>query len=569
MKSPSILSRRAAATLSVALTLGAVAGLSPSNAQACGGLFCNSAQPVTQAGERIVFVRDGATMHMVVQLTYQGPPIDFGWLLPVPPDVQTLVAGQGLFTWLDRNLTPVFTLQTEVDPICAMLAERAREAARNNFDGGSTPDDEFSGGGEGGSDGYDDEPSVQVLAREKVGPYDQAVLRADNVEVLRTWLTDNGYQFPAGSEALLQSYIETGSAFLALKLVADADETDVVPLHLSFTSDTPAIPLRPTAVAATPDMGILVHFLAGRRAVPVNYPHVQINETAINWTGTENYADVVSQAIDEAGGQGFVTDAAVLLDPYIRTVPSDEAVAALRAATVLSELPEAEFDLSDPAISRVVARHITVPEGNDPAVFLACQPCRRSWPVIPMDGSALADDLEVAVYGSRRVFNRLSPANRYVTRLFTTMSAAEMTVDPIFDFNLDLPQVPVLRSATRHVSCDSQGNVDFSNGVIEVSDGRTVAFGEDAPEFIQRQDGLTVRGEDTTAAAVVERMFAAGQPEVIDDRRPALNAAKQPEIPRRKADGGCGCEVTSDAPPAYGALAGVFALLGVLRRRRR
>ena len=48
---------------------------------------------------------------------------------------------------------------------------------------------------------------------------------------------------------------------------------------------SPATPLRPTAVAAQPDMGILVHLLGPSRAVPINYSHVQINEAAIDWVG--------------------------------------------------------------------------------------------------------------------------------------------------------------------------------------------------------------------------------------------------------------------------------------------
>ena len=46
---------RLASALVVA-TLALHLSVAPRRAQACGGLFCNSAQPVNQAAERIMFV---------------------------------------------------------------------------------------------------------------------------------------------------------------------------------------------------------------------------------------------------------------------------------------------------------------------------------------------------------------------------------------------------------------------------------------------------------------------------------------------------------------------------------
>jgi hypothetical protein len=50
----------------------------------------------------------------------------------------------------------------------------------------------------------------------------------------------------------------------------------------------------------------------------------------------------------------------------------------------------------------------------------------------------------------------------YITRLYTTMSADEMTVDPVFDFNPDLKPVSNVHTATRYMKCDSdQWRVDL------------------------------------------------------------------------------------------------------------
>ncbi|MEZ4436478.1 MAG: DUF2330 domain-containing protein [bacterium] len=94
--------------LAAALTL-----TSPAAALACGGLFCDNSQPVNQAAERILFARDGETMHMHVRITYQGPPTEFGWLLPTARDVEVELSSEQLFLDLDTRFAPRFTLQTE------------------------------------------------------------------------------------------------------------------------------------------------------------------------------------------------------------------------------------------------------------------------------------------------------------------------------------------------------------------------------------------------------------------------------------------------------------------------
>ena len=81
------------------------------------------------------------------------------------------------------------------------------------------------------------------------------------------------------------------------------------PSPLTYAAEVPGIPIRLTAVATEPDLGILAYVLGEHRAVPTNYLHVQINEAAIDWFfGGFNYANIVTQAANEAGGQAFVTE---------------------------------------------------------------------------------------------------------------------------------------------------------------------------------------------------------------------------------------------------------------------
>lgn len=540
--------------LAAALTL-----LSPAAALACGGLFCDNTQPVNQAAERILFAREGDTLHMHVRITYQGPPTEFGWLLPTARDVQVELSSEQLFTTLDTSFAPRFVLQTEFEEGC-QFPDRA---AGGNADAGLAGPPNAEDGG------------VQVLSREAVGPFDIATLLPETVDDLRTWLDDNGYQIPPETDATLQPYVAQGLAFVAVKLLPDRESGDISPLRLSFTSPRPAIPIVPTSVAANPDMGIIVHVLGASRAIPLNYRHVIINETAIDWPGGgQNYPDVVSQAADEAGGQAFATDYAgpsgAAPQPY-----SDDTLAALRIAETPDDIINALglFDLFfqplDADLQRVLPEGLILPADLPLADYLGCPGCYADRD-IQTDGAALAARIETEINEPRRHLVTLFEQNPYLTRLYGTMSPAEMSLDPEFEFNPDLAEVPNRRTAIQRIGCDADGNPRFDTALIETPSGLLFRLqGGQNPNAIQRQDGETVRGGEIPAAQVIERALTAGQSEVIEDRTDAIDDANAPGVEGDEIGGsaGCACDASDSAPASTLALLALLTALGLRRRR--
>ena len=57
---------------------------------------------------------------------------------------------------------------------------------------------------------------------------------------------------------------------------------------------------------------------------------------------------------------------------------------------------------------------------------------------LAFDPGAFADDLNTVIVEPLRVTQALFGDFPYLTRLYTTLSAEEMTVDPMFSFNPDL-----------------------------------------------------------------------------------------------------------------------------------
>ncbi|MEZ4469497.1 MAG: DUF2330 domain-containing protein [bacterium] len=117
-----------------------------------------------------------------------GAPTEFGWLLPVPPDVETELGSEQLFAALDQQAAPIFNLVQDFDESCI----QARGVPGNAAFGGAEDD---------ASSPEPAPPSVQVLSREAIGPYDRVILDADNVMVLRDWLDTEGFAIPAEVDA--------------------------------------------------------------------------------------------------------------------------------------------------------------------------------------------------------------------------------------------------------------------------------------------------------------------------------------------------------------------------------
>ena len=527
--------------LLLALLCGLSLCLSTTLSWACGGLFCNPAQPVNQSAERILFAPDPTDQNRIqmhVQIQYAGPPANFSWMLPVPPDTDFALSTELLFSRLDQQYTPIFRLNRQFAEGCPALdfAGQAENAVPTTArDGGS-------------------EPQVQVLSREIVGPYDKVVLTADTVGVLTEWLTENGYQVPDRAEEVLSPYL-ADFAFIAIRLTPSEGVDSIKPIALTLSSPAPSIPIIPTSVAAQPDMGILVHLLGESRAVSTNYAHVQINEAVIDWqNNAQNYSDVVSQAIDEAGGQAFVTDFAGThnLGETPFTALNNGQLMQIEQAQNLKQAIEAgvhlltgHVDYGKPILDHGV---ITLEQWTEAAECwnfvngVRVDPDFGSYEVPPpseeeaaecqavlnnedldFDGQAVAMALSevVAIYDN---LNTLFAAHPYLTRLYSTLSAEEMTTDPSFSYNGDLEDVDRLRQATLLQDCDG-GDLE-----LQLSNGHIIDLrNTEGPETIERQEGETVRGMGEIAAQIIERQMPAGQPDLIEDRTAMIQAVEDDE----------------------------------------
>lgn len=294
-------------TTSLLLTL--MVMITARSASACGGLFCQNT-PVTQAAERIIFADNGdGTLTTIVQINYTGEDIDFSWILPIPTpitadDVAVPDLAEDAFTELHR-LTDVQIVAPE-EPECTrrddIFFDTAVEMAAE--------------------ESMEEEAAVEVFASGEVGPYAFDVIGSSDKTALITWLRDNNYRVDPPMEPLIDLYVREEFVFIAMKLLPDQGADQIAPIQITYESDAPMIPLRLTAVAANPNMGIFVWFYGQAQAVPTNFTHMEILDGEIEFTdfGGNNYPTLISQRADANDGRAFVTEYA---GPAFDTAPNE------------------------------------------------------------------------------------------------------------------------------------------------------------------------------------------------------------------------------------------------------
>ena len=251
--------------------------------QACGGFFCTDT-PVDQAAERIIFAVNDTegTITAYVQINYTGDSESFSWVVPVPNEPQVDVAEIESFDELSTLTAPRVIFPSPPDCFDMPLFEAA----------------------------VADNGAVDVLQQGSVGPYDYAVIDGAAAEMV-TWLQENGYRITPEMEPLVEVYSQEGMVFLAMKLSGGKGAQDIQPVAMTYRAERPMIPIRLTAVAATPDMPIITWIFGESQAIPENLTRLVMRRNDLAQTdllGNHNYNELRSGALESVAGQGLVTE---------------------------------------------------------------------------------------------------------------------------------------------------------------------------------------------------------------------------------------------------------------------
>jgi hypothetical protein len=556
-------------------------------AHACGGFFCsqplpNGGLPIAQAAENVLFVMDidpatGAKrVEAHIQILYTGPATQFSWIVPVTAVPTVDVGWDILFDRLEPPTRPSFQLTYQVEGTCA-------GGGGGGIGCGSVNETATAGGG---GTGVGPPPaSVDVLSRGSVGPFDYVVVRSEDGATLRTWLGTNGYFVSEEAARIVDEYVAGFHSFVAVKLQVGQDTSAIRPIILRLASAEACLPLKLTAIAATPDLRINVWVLADARAIPINYVEIGVNLAKIDWiNGGRNYDQLLKEAANEADGNAFAVEYAQKSATATTwfTLMSSSARATLSTApdpaTYLNTLATLGVTPTS-AVVQVLRKYIPLPaslasQGVTETMFYLSM--SYYWSAFrssfaPFDPVALTVAMEAEVLAPIDTLRPLFVRNAYLTRLATFISPEEMTKDPLFVTNRLLPDVAPNRTAIGHILCgDEEYNSCSAPLWIELEDGRRIGwlprscggFGLDRSDIDAMPSGEVAwnRDPDSEGQMVIDNRSAIAQ----------TLAAHNAQVP--KLDSGCGCSLRA-RPRSVAMLAaaatGVMLLLARRRRRRR
>jgi len=189
-------------------------GLCPLTAGADGCFIWNKGVDINEPSQKAIILYDKGQEDLILQVRYEGPAEEFGWLIPVP----------GKPTVEKASIECFYELSL-------MIQRRGRKL--------------------GGQD------AVVVLEIKTVGNYDVAVLAATDADALAGWLTKHKFNWPKKHRGVLDHYVKKKWFFVAVKInleKADSAARELLrkgelhPLKITFDSPQCVYPLKISSV---------------------------------------------------------------------------------------------------------------------------------------------------------------------------------------------------------------------------------------------------------------------------------------------------------------------------------
>jgi hypothetical protein len=288
--------RRLAPFLTSLATLGLVSSLAPA-AHACGGCFGFGSSNAPVVGHRMAFALSEGRTVLWDQFEYSGAPEEFSWVLPIAPGAYLEQSSDAWFEALEAYT------QVTVTPPPLNCTSRGGDGC------GSFASADSASAFESPS-GLPSEPSVSVLRRQTVGPYDTVTLRSTSGDALSAWLVDNGFVIPDDIRPIILAYVSEGADFIALRLRPGAGVTQMTPVRVVTPEGPAVLPLRMVAAGIGQSVDIVLYLIGEARYAMPDLLEVEADLDALSFDfarGTSNYLELQQRALARNDGHVFLT----------------------------------------------------------------------------------------------------------------------------------------------------------------------------------------------------------------------------------------------------------------------
>ena len=152
----------------------------------------NKEKDINEPTQKAIILHDQGREDLVLQVKYEGPAEDFGWVIPVPgqPEVRK------------GSTEPFYELS---------------KLTQKQFGDGS------GHRSMGMAKGNGEEPEVRVIEVKTVGAYEVAILSSTNPSALADWLAAHQFGFPKEKQSVLDQYIQRHWFFVAARINPKGD----------------------------------------------------------------------------------------------------------------------------------------------------------------------------------------------------------------------------------------------------------------------------------------------------------------------------------------------------------
>lgn len=242
----------------------------------CGFYVAQGNAKLFNHASKVVMVRDGDRTVLTMANDYSGTPDEFAMVVPVPTLLekgQIHVGDRAVLDHLDAYSAPRLVEYFDPDPCRAYAMEGDRKMAAAPQALGMARDEAMKAKSLG----------VTIEAKYTVGEYDILILSAKQSGGLETWLTENGYNVPAGAHRVLGSYIRQGMKFFVAKVNLSEQKrlgfSYLRPLQMAYESPKFMLPLRLGMVNAQGSQELFVFAITkSGRVETTNYRTVKLPE---------------------------------------------------------------------------------------------------------------------------------------------------------------------------------------------------------------------------------------------------------------------------------------------------
>ncbi|MRG92041.1 DUF2330 domain-containing protein [Polyangium spumosum] len=266
-------------------------------AAACGGCFVPPSQSTVVSAHRMALSISPKQTVLWDQIQYDGDPEEFAWVLPVKPGAVIEVSTDAWFDTLDAaTTTQIF--QAPVD--CGNDSSGGFGCGAMDVRSAGATNEAGGGGG----------PSVTVVHRGTVGPYQTVTLSTDTPGALNDWLDNAGYAVDPSTQPVIDAYVAEKFDFIAIKLQPGKDVKSMKPVRIVMPGASPTLPLRMVAIGTGANVAVTLFMITEGRWEAKNFNNVVAPVDLLAWdfqTQSSNYGELRTKVLEQNGGASWLT----------------------------------------------------------------------------------------------------------------------------------------------------------------------------------------------------------------------------------------------------------------------